>query len=169
MVWVLAHRLTMSPASLQHFWDAAERLVSTVSDDETNPTPPFRQVVAGYKHLAGIESGYGFFAPNVGNSYWLMYQLHYPDGTIDYDLLRPPSDAAGIRFASLLDIISRTEDESLRETMIKMLAFACWREHPRATEIRTKLGELVLPSVQEFVRGKPASYRVLYEYDFQHR
>jgi hypothetical protein len=126
-------------------------------------------VVAGYKNLAGIESGYGFFAPNVGNSYWLMFQLHYSDGTIDYDLPRTHSEAADIRFASLLDVISRTEDESLRETMIKMLAFACWREHPRVIEVRTKLGELVLPSVTEFMQGKPANYRVLYEYDFQRR
>jgi hypothetical protein len=45
-----------------------------------------RNGITVYLHSAGIEAGYGFFAPNVPPNYKLVFELHYPDGRIDYEI-----------------------------------------------------------------------------------
>ena len=63
---------------------------------------PVRQALATYLHIAGIETGYGYFAPNVPGSYKLVFELHYPDGRVEYELPSVSSAAAGVacsRFA----------------------------------------------------------------------
>ena len=45
-----------------------------------------RETIAFYLHAAGIEVGYGYFAPNVPYSYKLVFQLTYPNGTTEYEL-----------------------------------------------------------------------------------
>ena len=57
---------------------------------------PAREALATYLHIAGIESGYGYFAPNVPGSYKLVFELHYPDGRVQYELphvqeMHPPT------------------------------------------------------------------------------
>ncbi len=80
--------------------------------------------------LAGIEAGYGYFAPNVPGSYRLVFELHYPNGRVGYELPSVSSAAAGLRIAGLLDNIGRTPYDALREILVKMLAQSVWREHP---------------------------------------
>ena len=53
-------------------------------------------------NIAGIETGYGYFAPNVPGGYRLVFELHYPDGRVEYELPSVSSAAAGLahsRFA----------------------------------------------------------------------
>ena len=130
---------------------------------------PVRQALATYLHIAGIETGYGYFAPNVPSSYKLVFELHYHDGRVEYELPRVSSAAAGLRIAGLLDKIGRTRYHALREHLVKMLAQSIWREHPEVETIRAVFGSLTLPSVGEFERGKRESYEFLYAYDFSLR
>ena len=127
---------------------------------------PIRQTLATYLHIAGIEAGYGYFAPNVPGSYKLVFELHYPDGRVEYELPSVSSAAAGLRIAGLLDKIGRTQYDVLREHLVKMLALSIWREHPEVKTIRAVFGSIRLPSVSEFERGKRESYEFLYAYDF---
>jgi hypothetical protein len=125
-----------------------------------------RQALVTYLHLAGIETGYGYFAPNVPGSYKLVFELHYPDGRVEYELPSVSSAAAGLRLASLLDKIGRTPYDALREHLVKTLAASIWREHPEVKTIRAIFGSIRLPSVHEFEEGKRESYQFLYAYDF---
>lgn len=130
---------------------------------------PGRQAIATYLHIAGIETGYGYFAPNVPGSYKLVFELHYPDGRVEYELPRVNRAAAGLRVAALLDQIGRTKYDALREILVKMLAQSVWREHPDVKTIRAVFGSIRLPSVSEFEHGKRESYEFLYAYDLSLR
>ena len=98
--------------------------------------------------------------------YKLVFELHYPDGRVEYELPGVNSAAAGLRIASLLDEIGRTRYDPLREYMVKTLTASVWREHPGVKTVRAVFGSLNLPSPAEFERGKRESYDFLYAYDF---
>ena len=127
---------------------------------------PFRQTLATYLHLAGIETGYGYFAPNVAGSYNLVFELHYPDGRVEYEWPRVNSAATGLRIAGFLEEIGRTRSDGFREYMVKMMASSIWHEHPEVKTMRAMLGSVILPSLRDFERGKAESYEFLYAYDF---
>ena len=168
-LWLVAHGQTIFPSSFRNYSQKAEGIVSAVLCQRLAASNPVRQVLATYLHVAGIETGYGYFAPNVPGSYKLVFELHYPDGRIEYELPRVNSSAAGLRVAGLLDKIGRTPYDALRELLVKMLAQSIWRQHPEVKTIRAVFGSTRLPSLSEFERGKRESYDFLYAYDFSLR
>jgi len=141
-------------------------ITSAALGERLSASNPARQCVTSYLHSTGIENGYSFFAPNVPNSLRLVFELHYPDGRVEYDLPHVASHAAGLRLNGLLDYIGRTSYEDLREFAIKRLAYSSWEGHPSATRIRAVLGVIALPTVDEFEQGKERSNEYLYAYDF---
>jgi hypothetical protein len=163
---LVAQGPTIFPASFKSFSQEAETAVSFALGQHLAASNPIRQALATYLHLAGIETAYGYFAPNVPGSYRLVFELHYPDGRIEYELPSVSGAAAGLRIAGLLDNIGRTRYDALREVLVKMLAQFAWRRHPKVTTIRAIFGSIRLPSVSEFERGKRESYEFLYAYDF---
>ena len=164
--WLLSTSRTVFPESSKNLCQGAEQIASTALGQRLPRSNPVRQMLAGYLNLSGIEVGYGFFAPNVANSYKLVFELRFPDGRVEHELPRVSNAAAVPRVAGLLDTIGRTRSEALRQTMVKMLADSVWREHADATMIRAIFGSVVLPSAPEFVRGKRELYEFLYAYDF---
>jgi hypothetical protein len=168
-LWFVAHGSTIFPSSFRSYSDKAEGVVSALLCQRLAASNPVRQVLATYLHIAGIETGYSYFAPNVPGSYKLVFELHYPDGRIEYELPRVNSTAAGLRVAGLLDKIGRTPYDDLRELLVKMLAQSIWRQHPEVKTIRAMFGSARLPSLSEFERGKRESYDFLYAYDFSLR
>lgn len=168
-LWLIAQGPTIFPPSFKRFSQRAERSVSAALGQRLAASNPVRQALATYLHITGIESGYGYFAPNVPGSYKLVFELHYPDGRVEYELPRVNRAAAGLRLAGLLDQIGRTKYDALREILVKMLAQSLWREHPDVKTIRAVFGSIRLPSVSEFEHGKRESYEFLYAYDFSLR
>jgi hypothetical protein len=164
--WLLSKSKTIFPESCKKFWRRSEQIASTPLGQRLPPSNPVRQILTGYLHLSGIEIGYGFFAPNIPNSYKLVFELRFPDGRVEYKLPRVSNAASVLRVATLLDMIGRTRSEAFRQTMVKMLADSMWREHADATMIRAIFGSVVLPSAAEFEHGKRESYEFLYAYDF---
>ena len=140
--------------------------MSAVLGQHLAASNPVRQALATYLHIAGIETGYGYFAPNVPGSYKLVFELHYPDGRVEYELPPVSSAAAGLRIAGLLDKIGRTHYEALRERLVKMVAESIWQEHPEVKAIRAVFGSINLPSISEAEHGRRESYEFLYAYDF---
>jgi hypothetical protein len=163
---LVAEGPTIFPASFKSFSHKAETVVSVALGQYLTASNPIRQALATYLHLAGIETGYGYFAPNVPGSYRLVFELHYPDGRVEYELPSVSSAAAGLRIAGLLDTIGRTPYDVLREHLVKMLALSVWREHPDAKTVRAVLGSIRLPTVSQFEHGQRESYEFLYAYDF---
>jgi hypothetical protein len=168
-LWLIARGPTIFPFSFRSYSEKAERAVSALLCERLAASNPVRQTLATYLHIAGIETGYGYFAPNVPDSYKLVFELHYPDGRVEYELPSMSSAAAGLRVAGLLDKIGRTPYDALRELLVKMLAQSIWRKHPEVKTIRAVLGSSRLPSVKEFEQGKRESYQFLYAYDFSLR
>jgi hypothetical protein len=160
---------TILPSSSKTFSQKAEGILSAALGQRLAPSNPVRQALTTYLHLAGIETGYGYFAPNVPGTYKVVFELHYPDGRVEYELPEVSSVAAGLRLVSLLDQIGRTKHDALREILIKMVAQSVWREHPEVKTMRAVFGSISLPSVSEFEQGKRESYEFLYGYDFSLR
>ena len=165
-IWVVARRLTILPPSVESLAEDVEPTLETVLGRHLNPSNPLRRGLSTYWHLAGIEGGYGYFAPNVPGSFKMVFELHYPDGRVESVLPRVSSTAAGLRVASLLDEIGRTRYEPLREYMVRSLADATWREHPDAVAVRAVFGSIQLPTIGEFEQGKKESYHFIFAYDF---
>lgn len=156
----------MLPASCQKGSAKAEAMASAALAQNLPSSNPIRRALLTYLHLAGIDRGYGYFAPNVPASFKLVFELHYPDGRVEYDVPGGSTAAAELRLSALLDEIGRTRVNALREYLVKMLARSTWREHPDATTMRAIFGLRNLPSIDEFERGKGESYEFLYAYDF---
>jgi hypothetical protein len=164
--WLLSQTRTIFPESYKNLWRKADQIESTTLGQRLPRSNPVRQILNGYLHISGTETGYGFFAPNIPNSYKLMFELRFPDGRVEYKLPRVSNSASVLRVAGLLDTIGRTRSEAFRQTMVKMLADAMWREHTDAIVIRAIVGRVILPSAPEFEHGKRESYEFLYAYDF---
>ena len=163
---MIAHRLTILPPSFSSTARKLESIASTTLGQDLASSNPVRRDLLAYLHVTGIERGYGYFAPNVPGSYKLVFELHYPDGTVGYELPEVRSTAAELRLASLLDEIGRTRYDALREYLVKSLAGPVWREHPEAKRIRAIVGLRNFPDIDEFKRGARESYEFLYAYDF---
>ncbi len=162
----MAEGPTVLPVLFKNFSKKAETALSTRIGQKLPASNPVREALNTYVQLAGIEIGYGYFAPNVPGGYRLVFELHYPDGGVEYELPSVSSAAAGLRIAGLLDSIGRTPYDALREILVKTLAQAIWREHPDLESVRAILESIRLPTAREFTEGKRQSYEFLYAYDF---
>jgi hypothetical protein len=166
---IFARSPTVFPRSFESYWRIGETVTSTVVGQRLAASNPVRNGIAVYLHSAGIEAGYGYFAPNVPDVRVLFFELHYPDGRVEYDLPRVSSAATGLRLEGLLDQIAEIEYAPLRETMVKVLTYSNWRDHPDATMIRAVLANVAFPGPSEFEKGQKESYVPLYAYDFTFR
>jgi len=157
---------TIFSLSLRSSSEKFESILSAALGQHLSASNPIREAVTTYVNLAGIEVGYGYFGPNVPGSYKLTFELHYPDGHIEYELPQVNSAAAGLRVSRLLDEIGQTKHETLREILVRMLAQSVWRQHPEAKTVRAVFQSIRLPRLNEFEHGKRESGQVLYTYDF---
>jgi hypothetical protein len=114
-IWLIAHGLTILPLPLQHYSEKAEAVASVAPTENFSLSSPTRRALVTYLNIAGIERGYGYFAPNVPESYKLVFELHHSDGTVDYEVPGGDTPSADLRFAVLLDEIGRTRVDALRE------------------------------------------------------
>lgn len=162
----MAEGPTILPLSFKNFSQKAQELISIEPAEQLSRSNPLRESVNTYVQLAGIESGYGYFAPNVPGGYTLVFELQYSDGRVEYELPSVRSAAAELRMAGLLDNIGRTPYDELREILLKNLVQSIWRKHPELQKVHAIFGSLTLPSVREFEQGKRESYEFLYAYDF---
>jgi hypothetical protein len=163
---VFAEGPTILPGSFKNVAHKGETVLSTALGQKLPASTPVRQALATYLHVAGIEAGYNYFAPNVPSGYKLVFELHYRDGRVEYELPSVSSAAAGLRIAGLLDTIGRTPHDAMREILVKTLAQSIWREHPDVESVRAIVGSIRLPTAREFTEGKRESYEFLYAYDF---
>jgi hypothetical protein len=162
----LADGYTALPASLQNYWAKAEATVVAALGEGLSAPNPLRQGIVVYQNVSGIDVGYEFFAPSVPNSYKLVFEIHYPNGEVEYDLPRVSDAAAGTSISTLLNQIGRIRYDPLREIVLKMLAYSAWREHPNASMVRAVFGFVRVRSPAEVRLGKNTTYRFMYAYDF---
>jgi hypothetical protein len=166
ILWLVARGYTSLPHVANTYAAKGELMLSRAMGESLLAANPARQTIDLYLNATGIETGYGFFGPNVPDNYKLVFELHYPDGRIAYELPEVAKKAAGLRLCTLIDNIGETEYEPLREILVRMLANAMWREHPEVTRIRAVLGLIVLPSLPDWKGGAKESYQAVRAYDF---
>jgi len=164
--WLVARGLTVLPSSFKAIGEQGEQISSAVLGSTLTRANPLRQAITIYTHISGIEGGYGFFAPNIPDSFTLVFEIHYPDDRVEYELPQVGSGAADLRLAGLLDKLGRSEYDPLHEGLVKMLALSRWRAHPDAKMIRAVFGSINLPSTAEFEEGKKPTFQFLSAYDF---
>jgi len=165
-VWLIGHSSTIVPRFVTQFCLIADATATSIVTKAARHVGPVRQTLNAYLHLAGIQSGYGFFAPNVPDGYKLLFALSYPDGHEDVFSAEAGRVETNVRLARLTDFIGRTQSDIVRENMIKLLAFAAWQRHRNATAIRATLFTLSQPTAEEFLRGQRQTYKQTYEYEF---
>ena len=157
---------TLVPGAWVSSFSRGEQLATAALGENLALSNPLRQLIAGYTYCAGIETGYGFFAPSVAPARKMVFEIRYNDGRVEYELPGVGGAATGLRLTLLFENIERIRYEPLRKMMFKMMAFSIWREHPEAVQVRAVFGFVNMPTISEFERGKEASYEVLYTYDF---
>jgi hypothetical protein len=79
------------------------------------------------------------------------------------------SKAAALRVDSLLDKLPEQRYESVREALVKMLAFSVWREHPDVKKVRATFGSINPPGMNEFEQGKTETFQPMFSFDFSLR
>jgi hypothetical protein len=163
---VLADGSSYLPSSLEPCWRVFENGTFVILGQELPPGNPARETIALYLHSAGIEAGYGYFAPNVPYSYKLVFQLNYRNGAIEYELPGVATTETGRRLPTLLDFVAANHYEPLRQLILKMLAYSVWRQHPDALNIRAVFGTIITPSISGYKRGEEPTYLLVCAYDF---
>ena len=165
-LWLATRELTILPQQYRGFSRNAESVAASMLGLQLAESNLLRQTLAAYLGFAGIDAGYGYFAPNVPNSYKIVFELHYADGRSENRVPAANSGAAGLRLASLLDQIGRTHSDALREYMVKKQAAVIWREHPDVLTMHASLTRMIQPTIGDYERGKTETYELLYAYDF---
>lgn len=166
---MLADARSLLPISLEPLLGRIETVASTVMGKHLASSNPLRQVIATYADCTGIEAGYSYFAPNVPGNSKLAFELHYPDGRVDYDLPVVGGASAGYRVSTLLDHLQAVHYARLREAIVKTLVMSVHEEHPDAVMIRAVFGVASLTNATEYRMGKRISYEALYAYDYRFR
>jgi hypothetical protein len=166
LAWITANGYTLLPSSVEDYAKRIEWSTDAAVGRSLPASNLIRQSLTTYLQCTGIDGGYAFFAPNVPNSYKVVFEIHYPNGEVEYELPHISRSATAVRLSTALHHIGRTEHPALRELMVKMLTYPVAREHPNATAIRTIFGAIMEPTATEAREGKKQSYKVLYAYDF---
>ncbi|MFN2507390.1 MAG: hypothetical protein ABR589_01300 [Chthoniobacterales bacterium] len=166
-LWLIARGYTVIPAPPEGSWQKAESIASAALGQALSRQHPLRRGLLTYAQLAGIDGSYGYFAPNVPDSYKLIFELEFSDGRVEHDLPIVDNPESTLRLATLMDQIGQLRSDPMRELLIKLLASSIWQQHPDAVLVRAILGSLTLPTVSEYEAGKRASYEFMYAYDFR--
>ena len=153
-LWLVARGLTILPSVCNDYSEKLERVGAAVLGLHSAKSNRLRRGLVTYLSFAGIDADYGYFAPNVPNSYKLTFELHYPDGHTEIQIPIAKSGAVDLRLASLLDQIGHTPSDAFREYMIKKLAAVIWREHPNAATMRASFSQTVQPSPDDYQNWK---------------
>lgn len=166
-LWLVTNHLTVIHTKSDRIWNDLDKLPAAVLGVGLAPENSFRQAVATYMNAAGIEAGYGYFAPNVPETHALVFECHYPNGRVTYQTPMVRSEAGELRLTSLIEEIGRTDFDDWRNELVKMLVRSTWQQHPDAVTVRAFFGSITPPTAADYCAGKHEStFNCLYTYDF---
>ncbi len=150
-------------------WESLDRIPETILGAGGSSSRDFwNTTVATYTNAAGIEVGYGYFAPNLPAASALVFECHYRDGRVEYEKPSLEGDAGQLRVSTLVDQIDRTDYDRWRIALIKLLARSNWKRHPDAVMLRAFFGRIDPPTMVEYRAGKrEETFTCLYVYDFR--
>ena len=167
--WLIDRQLTIARRPSSQFWKRVEQVPMALLASNLSSDNFYRRVIATYTNLTGIEVGYGYFAPNVPETHALVFELHYPDGHLEYESPIVTSHEGQLRLTSLIEQIGRTDYDDGRNELTRRLARSTWRQHPAAISIRGFFGSVTPPTLNAYRSGKSERrFTCQYVYDFEH-
>jgi hypothetical protein len=160
---------TLVPTAWRDSMGEAGALVSRVFGEERSKGErrALRESTILYAHLAGIEYGYGFFAPNVPESHKLVFELRYRDGRVQRKLPSVGTAGFGLRLTCLYDNLASTSYEPLRVLILKMLVAPVLREGEEPVQVRAVFGNVEIPTLAQYKQGRRVAYQPLFVYNFR--
>jgi hypothetical protein len=165
--WLVGKQLTVLPGVSSRFWKTVDNVSGTLTCANLPADNLLRQIFNTYTNIAGIEVGYGYFAPNISETHALVFELRYPDGHLEYEAPLVGSQEGDLRLTSLIEQIGRTESDPWRNELIRRLARSNWQQHPTAVSIRGFFGSVTPPTLAAYKSGKNERIFVCqYVYDF---
>ena len=167
-LWLLKEGVVVVPTAPRSVWKKLDRIPAAVVGEEGDSRNGWQQAIASYTNAAGIEAGYGYFAPNVPPTHALVFECSYPDGRVDYQTPEVQGEAAKLRVTTLIEQIGRTDYDRWRIELIRLLARSTWRAHPHAVSMRAFFGTVTPPTLAQYRAGRvERTFNCLYVYDFR--
>lgn len=152
--WLLTRGVASVPNVSGSFWEKWDKVPRSILAADSHPRNLWNRAVATYTNYAGIEVGYGYFAPNIPAASALVFEFHYPDGTVEYETPNLEGAAGQFRVSTLVGQIGQTDYERWRIALIKLLSGSAWRRHPEAMSLRVFFGRIDPPTIAEYRAGK---------------
>jgi hypothetical protein len=167
-LWLLKEGVVVVAAAPRSVWKKLDRIPAAVVGDQGDSLNGWQRAIASYTNSAGIEAGYGYFAPNIPPTHALVFECTYSDGRVDYQTPAVQGEAAQLRVTTLIEQIGRTNYDRWRKELIRLLARSTWRQHPDAVSMRAFFGTITPPTVTEYRAGRAErTFNCLYVYDFR--
>ena len=166
--WLVEKDLTVANESAKQFCQRSDVVTATLLALNAPSDNPFRRFRITYTNLAGIEVGYGYFAPNVPVTHALVFEFHYPDGHVEYEPPLIGTHEGQLRLTSLIEQIGRTDVDEWRNELIKRVARSGWQRHAAADSVRAFFGSVTPPELEEYRSGKrERRFTCQYVYDYK--
>src|SRR6266576_3713387 len=160
--WLIAQGSTILPSASDEYARKAELVATWCLGKEARASNLLRRGIATYLHVAGIQAGYTFFAPNVPSYHRLNFELYYEDGRVEYASPHASGKAAALRLDGLLNRLAGARYQPLREVVLKLLALSVWRQRPDVKKIRAVFGSVNTPDISEFQAGERESFQPMF-------
>lgn len=125
-----------------------------------------QQNLIAYRHVAGIDTGYGFFAPRVPDLCKVVYQVEYLDGHMEEHLPGVTGGDAILRLSTIMDAIGHISTPAVREGLLRMLLRTEGERFADAKVVTIQFGTVRVPDFAQFRRGEQADFEVSESYRY---
>lgn len=121
-----------------------------------------------YGQVTGAGSGYGFFAPGVGDGLRAEFDIHEGISTRTVKLEPGHNRESDLRIGNLLNALSKhLDDEKTRRSVSASLAAKMFNQFPNASGVTVRLESIGIATMSEYRAGKTSSdWKSLYKAKF---
>lgn len=108
-----------------------------------------------YQAYTGADSGYDFFAPDVGTQLRASFEVTDQKGEVQSTVFDNPQDKEiSLRIGNIVNMFwSEDYDEDTQRALAASWASAISRRYPAAKKVRLRIQEYDLPTIQEYNEG----------------
>jgi hypothetical protein len=157
------------PSMSGTLFEKLDQLPAALVPNEASSVNFGQKLLATYTNAAGIEAGYGYFAPNIPAESSLVFEFHDANGKVKYGAPTVATEAGSLRLQTLLAQAASAELPEWREELVKLLANSSRRFHPDAISVRAFFGSLSPPDLNQYKAGKREMvFNCRYVYDFKY-
>lgn len=165
IVEIIGTNRTVLPGTLAQRVHKLSNRISGGWSGQLVPSNFFGQTLTSYCHITGIDAPYSFFAPEVAEAVKVVFEIHFPDQQISYQLLSLRSRSEALRLDVLIDQAA-AKPGFWRDVVLQMLAASAANKNPEATKIQVMIASLKIPRPADYRNGVQPSYEPICSYNF---